>query len=243
MEHRALDGGRGEDRPLVGRQALERAASSAWIDEGTGRSARSDDTTQWSSSRVSSSSSISIATSSSAKSALPSTASAIRDSASEGAVPGRAGSRSAVGDSSSVSGSSRIEVAFSLPRPSRDVCRAARAARCRQQDRDVARVERDVLDQVEERRLRPVDVVEDDHQRAVRASASKSFRTAQNVSSLVPPPGPPSPSAAATRSAINSPPRPPASGDAPAMLARSWPSARATSRTTSASGQYVMPSP
>ena len=37
-----------------------------------------------------------------------------------------------------------------------------------------------------------------------RASASNSLRTAQKVSSLVPPPAPPSPSASATRSAISS---------------------------------------
>ena len=51
-----------------------RAASSAWIVEGTGSSERSDEATQWSSSRVSSPSSTSIATNSSAKSALPSAA-------------------------------------------------------------------------------------------------------------------------------------------------------------------------
>ena len=57
--------------------------------------------------------------------------------------------------------------------------------------------------------------------------------------------GPPSPSAAAMRSAINSAFSSPASRAAIATDCSpgSWPSARATSFTTSASGQYVMPSP
>ena len=131
-----------------------RAASSAWIVEGTGRSERSDAATQRSSSRVSSRSSMSIATSSSAKSALPSAAPAIRDSAS--AASGARSSRFEIScrHSASLSGSSRIDVAFSLPPPQSGRVSSSSGPRdADQQDRDIAREGRDVLDQIEERRL------------------------------------------------------------------------------------------
>ena len=78
-------------------------------------------------------------------------------------------------------------------RSSRSACRRPSAGRrveqlrpghAEQQDRRVARQVGDVLDQVEERRLAPVDVVEDDDERAARRPrASSSLRKAQAISS------------------------------------------------------------
>ena len=58
------------------------------------------------------------------------------------------------------------------------------AREAEQHQRRVARVLEQVLDQVEQRRLGPVDVLEDEHERALRrASASNSSRTAHVRSS------------------------------------------------------------
>ena len=89
--------------------------------------------------------------------------------------------------SSGLSGSSRIEVAFSLPPPQpARIVEQLGPRHAEQDDRRVAREVRHVLDQVEEGRLRPLEVVEHDHERRRRASASNSRRTAQKIFSLVP---------------------------------------------------------
>ena len=69
--------------------------------------------------------------------------------------------------SSSESGSSRTEVAFSLPppQPGRMSSSSGRARQI-EQDRGAARPVGEVLDEIEERRLGPVDVVEDENERS-----------------------------------------------------------------------------
>ena len=150
----------------MGGRPSRRAARSAWIVEGTGSSARSDAATQRSPSRVSSASSTSIATSSSAKSGLPSAALAILDSAAGGR--GARSSRFEISSrhSASLSGSRRIDVALRLPAPQPGrVSKQLRSRDADEQDREIAREVGDVLDQVEERRLGPVEVVDHDDER------------------------------------------------------------------------------
>ena len=105
-----------QDRPLVGRKALE-ARRRAAPGSSRGPASRRGPTRRPSgpSRRASSASSTSIATSSSAKSALPSAAPAIRD-----AAPGGSGARPSRFEissrhSASLSGSRRIDVALGLP--------------------------------------------------------------------------------------------------------------------------------
>ena len=143
-----------------------RAASSALIVEGTGRSERSDEATHASSVRVSSSSSTSIATISSAKRALPSAASAIRASAAGGT--GAPSSRLEISCrlSASVSGSSRIEVALSLPPPQPGRVSSS-SGRAMQRSRIGTSREKTATCSTRSRNVgsRPVDVVEHDHER------------------------------------------------------------------------------
>ncbi len=100
-------------------------------------------------------------------------------------------------DSSSESGSSRMEVALSLP-PPQPGPPSSSSGRARQRISTGALRDPvgEVLDQVEQRRLGPVDVLEDEHERQLMASASASLRTAQKTSSptapLVPVPTAPS---------------------------------------------------
>jgi hypothetical protein len=74
-------------------------------------------------------------------------------------------------------------VAFSFPPPQTAGGRAARPRHAEQQDRRLATEVGDVLDQVEEVRLAPVDVVEDDDDGPVAARCSSSFLKAQAISS------------------------------------------------------------
>ena len=115
-----------------------RAASRAWIVGGTGSSPGASTSVQRPSSCWSSRSSISIASSSSTKSGLPSQASAMRRGLLARKLPRLSRFSTSSLLSSGASGSSRIEVAFSLPppQPGRCVeqlgaapCRAARSAR------------------------------------------------------------------------------------------------------------------
>ena len=122
-----------------------------------------------SSSRTRSPSSISIASVSSTNSGLPSAVSTIAlGELGRAARPRRGGSRSRSAAWSSVSGSSDTVAAFSLPPPQagRDVEQVG-ARHAQEQDRRAARPVGDVLDEVEERGLAPVDVVEHEHERAL----------------------------------------------------------------------------
>ena len=147
-----------------------RAASSAWIVGGTRIAADVARRGPAAVSRTSSPSSISIESISSTNSGLPSAASAIlasTSSASSGAPTRFSISRA---HSSSESGSSSASVALSLPppQPGRSVEQLG-PREADEQDRGVARPVGEVLDEIEERRLAPVDVVEDDHERLPRA--------------------------------------------------------------------------
>ena len=102
--------------------------------------------------------------------------------------------------------------------------------------RHVGREPDDVLDQVEERRLRPVDVVEhDDHGRSW-ASASSSLRAAQAISSGDHPPG----RARRADHEVGDDGRSSPPTASTIAVAGSTPP---TWRTISPSGQYVIPSP
>ena len=77
--------------------------------------------------------------------------------------------------SSGASGSSRTFLAFSLPPPQRrTMLEQLRPCQAEKQDRSVAAQLCDVLDQVEERRLAPMDVVEDAPPAAARSRAPRA---------------------------------------------------------------------
>ena len=172
-------GGRSSPRPrrARARRALpdsswsSRAASSAWIVGGTTTSPSATLAT--------------IASICSTKSGLPSAASRMRHAA-------RLVERDAAEQPLDQlvrlrprsSGSSSTVVALSLP-PAHAGRRSSSSGRAMQseQDRRVARPVGDVLDEIEEGRLGPVEVVEDDDERPPAPPASSSLRTAQAISS------------------------------------------------------------
>ena len=198
VEDRALDRGRGRRcaRSSDGKPS-RRAASSAWIVEGTGSVGRGRPTATQRVVRRASAARRRRASprSSSAKSGLPSAASAIRASAVGGS--GAASSRfeiscrhSAVGERleqdrrgvelAAAPAGTRVEQLGSRDAEEQDRRRRARrSATCSTRSRNVGSAQWTSSNTTTSGPL--------------RASASKSFRTAQKVSSLVPPPGPPSP--------------------------------------------------
>ena len=136
-----------------------RAASTAWTVSGT----RSASTAASGSSRPSRStrtpSSTSIRSISSRKSGLPPVARPIASAASGSSGPARFSS--SVRACSRGSGASWIVA----PSPRRPQLREVRARHAADEDRCVATPAGEVLDEVEERRLRPLDVVEHEHER------------------------------------------------------------------------------
>ena len=96
---------------------------------------------------------------------------------------GRRGGRRRAGGLSAASGSSRIDVALSLPAaPARPDVEELGSRDAEQEDRRGARPVDDVLDEVEHRRLRPVQVVDHEHERPLAARPSRSARVASCVS-------------------------------------------------------------
>ena len=204
VEHRALHGGVREQRPLVVGQTprgAPQAGHGSWAGP-AGRPTRrrpSSGRPRGGAGRRRSAS----PRSSSAKSGLPSVASAIRAAASGGRVARLRRFAISSRVSSSPSGSSRIEVAFSLPppQPGRASSSSGRAmhssmigasrdrsATCSTRSRNVGSAHwRSSNTTTSGRR---------------RATASNSRRAAQKISSLVPPSGPPNPTASATPAAI-----------------------------------------
>ena len=169
-----------------------RAASSAWIVGGTATSLRSP-------------AAIHVAVRARAARRRPASRASPRRTAGCPRPPRRSGPRASSGGRASPSrfaisashlvlgsGSSEIVGGVQLAAaPCRPVVEQLRPRQAEQQDRRVAGPVRDVLDQVEERRLGPVDVVEHDDQRPRVARAPRERRTAQNVSSVGAPPRPP----------------------------------------------------
>ena len=87
--------------------------------------------------------------------------------------------------SSSLKGSRRAVVEFSKPPPQGGRCRRARAARRRAAGSRLPRHLRQLLDEIEERRLAPVHVVEDDDERSSRGQRFEE--PAQSRETLVAP--------------------------------------------------------
>ena len=237
VEHLALDGGAFErrSRSPVSSWSM-RAASSARIVGGTVECITSPVRTQEPFARSSAPSSTSMPSISSTKRGLPSAASVIRartDSSSD--APSRCSIRRSA--SASPSGSSSTDVALSFP-PAQPGRASRSSGRARQTSRigGLARPVGDVLDQVEERWLGPVDVVEDDDEAlAVGASAS--------TAGVPPRRSPP---------VVRAPRRLPSAGwgapveslERPRASSSSSSSPRpGSSRTISPIGQYVIPSP
>ena len=110
-------------------------------------------------------------------------------------------------------------------RPRRRAARRAPAGRRRAAGSGARREQRDVLDEVEERLLAPLDVVEDDDQWPVRGACSSVLRNAQAISS-------------ADVAASVSP-----SSDRIAATAVSSAGSTSSCLSTSTTGQYVIPSP
>ena len=85
--------------------------------------------------------------------------------------------------SSAPRGSSRRDVAFSLPPPqSGRLIEELRSCDAEEEDRCVAREVRDVLDEFDEHGLGPLQVVDDDDLRTLDGTASSSRRNASCVS-------------------------------------------------------------
>ena len=198
--------------------------------------------------RTSTPSSISIESISSTKSGLPSAASrSFLDSVCQFA-PGRRGSRSA-GRISLVG--QRLEqnrggVELSACPPGAHI-EELRAGEADEQDRRVARPVGDVLDEIEERGLAPVDVVEDDDERLARAPAPRTA-SARTGSRPRRPPRPrrgrsTRPRRCATSSASVLLARGPRSASRSPSAGESASSSPTASLMTSSSGQNVMPSP
>ena len=160
-------------RALVRGQPIEARGSSAMNGGGTGDRAEVPRGAPAVALATSAPSSMSMPTNSSTYRGFPSAAFAIRARTAAGrASPGTRASISLRADPS-VSGSSRMVVAFSRPPP--HVGRSSRNSRtCRahEQDRRIASELSDRLDQVEQRRLRPVNVVDEDHDRQSRRRAA-----------------------------------------------------------------------
>ncbi len=168
MELRSLDGCQHEQGALVAGQALE-AGGEQRVDRLRHRASPGSrpTATQRTPSQARSSSSISIASSSSANSALPSAASAICVSASAGSCPRAEQVRDQPAAVAVVQGLQqqrrRVELAAG---PGGIVVEQLESRHADQQDRRVARELRKVVDEVDERRLGPLQVVEHDHERA-----------------------------------------------------------------------------
>ena len=184
---------------------------------------------------------------SSTKSGLPSAAPAIRalTSLASSASP----TRFAIScvHSSSESGSSRIDVAFSLPPPQPGRASSS-SGRARQTSRigTSARPVGEVLDEVEERRLAPVDVVEDDDEgppavRVPRRTCERRRSLIDAASGLDKPDHVGHP-LGDELGVVLVPRGARRAATAPARASRSS-SSPATSLIASSSGQYVMPSP
>ena len=193
-----------------------RAASSAWMVGGTLMVRRSRTATQLPLWRTSDPSSISIPNNSSTKNGFPSAASAIRCR-----TPGSRSARPSRPMTSSPD-SRRVE-RLELDRRRRQLAAAPRrtrleqllAAHAQQQDRRVPRRVGDVLDQVEQARLRPVDVVEEQHQRPLpRQPLEEPANRPERVLRVRRPSA--KPTASATRSRC-----------APRRPLRRWPAGRA----------------
>ena len=116
-----------------------------------------------------------------------------------------------------------------------------RSGRARQRSRIGAPLEKpsDVLEQVEQRRLGPVDVVHDDDEGSRRRRASRRAGGTPRRS----PPASPARRSRRSRRRSAAPRSAPRSTSARSSSSAGSGSAPATSRTISASGRYVMPSP
>ena len=124
-------------------------------------------------------------------------------------------------------------------RPGRPRVEEVGPRRAEDEQRHVGREADDVLDQVEERRLRPVDVVEDDDQRPVAARAPRrACAAAQAVSSGEPAGGPTTDRAGEPVGDDDVPRR----RRRPRRSGRGEPRRRPDGRSPP-SGQYVIPSP
>ena len=225
-----------------------RAPRRAWIDAGTATSPRSPVADPAPSSRRRRPSSSSIRSISSRKSGLPPADSAIR--AVRPLVEPRrhrAGPRRAPRSRRRRAGASGSERAFGdAASPRWPDVQQVRAGEAQEQQRDVAAPAREVLDEVQERGLGPLEVVEEHHERPVAPRATRGTAGSPRTSPAARPSTSANPVTAATRSAIERRVLAPAERGVD-LRARLLPRVVVVIAhacfTSSATGQNVMPSP